>query len=27
MWNGFIDIMAEMQHEMSREMRVMVEDE
>ena len=27
LWNGFIDIMAEMQHEMSKEKGVMVEDE
>ena len=27
LWNGFIDIMAEMQHEMAQEKGVMVEDE
>ena len=27
MWNGFIDVMAEMQHEMARQKGVMVEDE
>ena len=27
LWSGFIDIMSEMQHEMAREKRVMVEDE
>ena len=27
LWNGFIDIMAEMQHEMAKEREVMVEDE
>jgi hypothetical protein len=27
LWNGFIDIMAEMQHEMAKEKGVMVEDE
>ena len=26
LWNGFIDIMAEMQHEMAQEKGVMVED-
>ena len=27
LWNGFIDIMAEMQHDMSKKKGVMVEDE